>query len=291
MKASRGKENWPAELVKLTHFYRNGQKGCSEMPRFAVILPAAGQSTRFGKTHEKKIFQELDGRPIWLRAVEPFLNRDDVGQIIIAIAAEDREKFLSRYSANIAFLGLTVIDGGRERFETVAKAVAIADPSCDFIAVHDAARPCLAREWVDSVFQAASVTGAALLAVPVVDTLKQVDPVTNQVQGTVPRAGLYQAQTPQVFRRDWLVEAHAQRLAKGWDVTDDVQLLEKIGKPCVVVPGSPLNLKVTTPDDLALARAALAALPQPARKISGNPFAAEEAMWIGDFPEPPPGRV
>jgi 2-C-methyl-D-erythritol 4-phosphate cytidylyltransferase len=74
-------------------------------------------------------------------------------------------------------------------------------------------------------------------------------------------------------------------------VTDDVQLLEKIGKPCVVVPGSSLNLKVTTPDDLALARAALAAFPQPARKISGNPFAAEEAMWIGDFPEPPRGRV
>jgi len=261
------------------------------MPRFAVILPAAGQSTRFGSSVEKKIFQELEGRPIWLRAVEPFLNRADVGQILIAIAAEDREKFLSRYSANIAFLGLTVIEGGAERFETVAKAVALADPTCDFIAVHDAARPCLASAWVDSVFLEATRVGAALLAIPVVDTLKQVDPETQEVRGTVPRAGLYQAQTPQVFRRDWLIEAHARRSAEGWDVTDDVQLLEKMGRPCVVVAGSPLNLKVTTVDDLAIARAALAALPQPSRRISGSPFSAEESMWIGDFPEPPAGRV
>lgn len=261
------------------------------MARFAVILPAAGQSTRFGKTAEKKIFQELDGRPIWMRAVEPFLNRDDVGQIIVAISPEDRETFMRRYAANVAFLGLTIIDGGSERFETVAKAVAVADPSCDFIAVHDAARPCLARAWVDAVFKAAAEHGAALLAVPVVDTLKKVDPKTNHVSGTVPRAGLYQAQTPQVFRRDWLVAAHKERQARGLDVTDDVQLIEMTGHPCVVVPGSPLNLKVTTQDDLVLAKAALAALPQPERKGPANPFAAEEAMWIGDFPEPPAGRV
>ena len=261
------------------------------MPRFAVILPAAGQSTRFGTTAGKKIYQELDGRPIWMRAVEPFLNRDNVGQIIVAISAEDRETFMRRYGANVAFLGLTVIDGGVERFETVAKAVEVADPSCDFIAVHDAARPCLARAWVDAVFTAAAQTGAALLAVPVVDTLKKVNSGNMHVTGTVPRAGLYQAQTPQVFRRDWLVAAHARRSSEGWDVTDDVQLIEMLGHPCAVVPGSPLNLKVTTPDDLVLARAALEALPRPERKPILNPFAAEEAMWVGDFPEPPPGRV
>jgi 2-C-methyl-D-erythritol 4-phosphate cytidylyltransferase len=261
------------------------------MPRFAVILPAAGSSSRFGNAKEKKIFSEIDGRPVWLRSVEPFLNRDDVGQIIVAIAPDDRELFMRRYGANIAFLGLTIIDGGRERFETVSKAVAAADPACDYIAVHDAARPCLAREWVDRVFQAAVEHGSSLLAIPVVDTLKSVNPTSMQVTGTVPRAGLYQAQTPQVFRRDWLEAAHQARQEKGWDVTDDVQLLEMIGRPCVVVPGSPLNLKITTQEDLVLAKAAIAALPQPVRKGPANPFAAEESMWIGDFPEPPHGLV
>lgn len=262
------------------------------MPRFAVILPAAGSSSRFGHATEKKIDMDLDGRPVWLRAIEPFLNRDDVGQIIIAIAPEDRERFMSRYSANVAFLGLTVIDGGSERFETVAKAVAAADPSCDYIAVHDAARPCLARLWVDQVFQAAAETGASLLAIPVVDTLKQVDHSTLTVLGTIPREGLYQAQTPQVFRRDWLLEAHNLRHQEGWNVTDDVQLMEMIGRPCRVVPGSPLNLKITTQQDLILAKAALAALPQPTpKKTPSNPYAAEDSMWIGDFPDPPHGLV
>lgn len=261
------------------------------MPKFAVILTAAGRSTRFGDSGKNKVYEEIDGRAIWLRAAEAFLNRDDVGQIIVAIAPEQRESFMRRYGPNVAFLGLTVVDGGAERFETVARALAAVDDACEFVAVHDAARPCLAREWVDSVFLAAVEHGAALLAIPVVDTLKKADPETRLVTGTVPRANLYQAQTPQVFRKSWLVEAHRHRNESGPAITDDVQLLEAIGKPCVIVPGSPLNLKVTTPEDLVLAKAAMAALPQPDRKGPANPFAAEEAMWIGDFPEPPRGRV
>lgn len=261
------------------------------MARFAVILTAAGRSTRFGDSGRNKVFEDLDGRAVWLRAVEPFLNRDDVGQVIVAIAPEHRESFMHRYGANVAFLGLTVIDGGAERFETVARALAAVDPSCDYVAVHDGARPCLAREWVDAVFEAAVQHGAALLAIPVVDTLKRVDAASGQIVETVSREHLYKAQTPQVFRREWLAQAHQRRIETGSHVTDDVQLLESIGKPCVIVPGSPLNLKVTTPEDLVLARAALSALPQPERKGPANPFAAEESMWIGDFPDPPRGRA
>jgi len=186
---------------------------------------------------------------------------------------------------------LVVVEGGAERFETVARALEAVDDSCDYVAVHDAARPCLAREWVDAAFAAAIEHGAALLAIPVVDTLKKVDPANRQVAGTVSRENLFRAQTPQVFRKDWLLQSHRFRSQSGSVVTDDVQLLEAIGKPCVIVPGSPLNLKVTTQEDLVLARAALAALPQPERKGPANPFAAEEAMWIGDFPDPPHGRV
>ena len=113
------------------------------MGKFAVILPAAGRSTRFGDPKQKKIYAELEGRAVWLRAVEPFVNRDDVAQIVIAIAAEDRELFERRYRASVAFMNIKVIEGGRERCDTVARALEIVDPDCEFIAVHDAARPCV----------------------------------------------------------------------------------------------------------------------------------------------------
>src|SRR6516165_7395640 len=134
------------------------------MGQFAVILPAAGRSTRFGDPKQKKIFAELDGRAVWLRAVEPFVNRDDVAQTIVVIAPEDRELFERRYRASVAFMAIKVIDGGAERADSVAKALEAVDPACEFIAVHDAARPCLTGELIDAVFAAARTHGAALLA-------------------------------------------------------------------------------------------------------------------------------
>ncbi|HEY2154247.1 MAG TPA: IspD/TarI family cytidylyltransferase, partial [Isosphaeraceae bacterium] len=170
------------------------------MPRFAVILPAAGRSTRFGDPKQKKIYADLDGRAVWLRAVEPFVNRDDVGQILLAIAPEDRELFERRYRPNVAFLNIKVLEGGPERADSIANALEAADPSCDFVAVHDAARPCLTGELVDAVFSAAVAHGAAILAVPVADTVKRAD-ADGVIVETVSRSGLHCAQTPQVFRR------------------------------------------------------------------------------------------
>src|SRR5271156_5783696 len=128
--------------------------------RFAVILPAAGKSSRFGDPKQKKIYSELDGRAVWLRAVEPFVNRDEVTQIIMAIAAEDREMFDRRYAASVAFMNIKVIDGGAERTDTVARALECVNPECDYIAIHDAARPCLSHELVDAVFDAGRSHGA-----------------------------------------------------------------------------------------------------------------------------------
>ena len=134
------------------------------MGKFAVILPAAGRSTRFGDPKQKKIYAELEGRAVWLRAVEPFVNRDDVIQIVIAIAAEDRELFERRYRASVAFMNIKVIEGGPERSDTVACALEILDPACEYICVHDAARPCLSPSLIDAVFESARAHGAALLA-------------------------------------------------------------------------------------------------------------------------------
>lgn len=224
------------------------------MGRFAVILPAAGRSTRFGDPSQKKIYADLDGRAVWLRAVEAFAQNADVGQILIAIADEDREMFASRFGDEAKRLGVEVLIGGAERSDTVAAALERVKPECEFVAVHDAARPCLTSAQVSAVFAAALEHGAALLAAPVFETVKRASP-DRLSRETVPRDNLYLAQTPQVFRRDWLIEAH--RRQAGGAPTDDTQLVEALGHPCAIVPSNARNIKITTQEDLALALAIL----------------------------------
>jgi len=226
------------------------------MGRFAVILPAAGRSTRFGDPSQKKIYADLNGRAVWLRAVEAFAGHADVGQILIAIAEEDRAMFETRHRDDVARLGVEILIGGAERSDTVAAALRRIKPECDFVAVHDAARPCLTPAQVAAVFEAALEHGAALLAAPVVETVKRAS-ADRLSRETVPRDNLYLAQTPQVFRRDWLVEAHRARAASGGAATDDTQLVEALGHPCAIVPSNAMNLKITTQDDMALAQAIL----------------------------------
>src|SRR5260370_969076 len=192
------------------------------MPNFAVILPAAGRSSRF-RDKEKKPFATLDGRAVWLRSAELFITRADVSQCILVVAKADQEVFRRRYGANLAFMNVQVADGGAERFESVANALSMVKPEVDFVAIHDAVRPCLTQEMIDAVFGKATRTGAALLAVPVTDTLKQVHG-NHQDQSTLPRQGLWLAQTPQEFRRDWLVAAYLNR-AQPRNASTDAPLL------------------------------------------------------------------
>lgn len=243
--------------------------------KFAVILPAAGQSSRFGGK-EKKPFTSLGGRAVWLRAAELFWTRDDVSRVYVVISPSDRELFEIRFRAALVFANGTVIDGGAERFESVANALAVIPEDVDFVAVHDAVRPLCPKEHIDAVFKAAKEHGAAMLAVPVADTLKRVD-AANKIIGTVPRAGLWAAQTPQVFRRDWLVEAYAKRGELTVPITDDAQLMEAVGRTVVAVPGHASNFKITTQDDLELAEALVSARankPAPALRAFGD-----EATW------------
>src|SRR5271163_3654485 len=144
------------------------------MPAFAVILPAAGRSSRF-RDKEKKPFVNLDGRAAWLRTAEHFVTRQDVLQCIIVVAKEDQEMFRRRYGANLAFMNVRIADGGAERFESVANALALVPDEADYIAIHDAVRVCITDGLIAAVFAKAAQTGAALLAVPVTDTVKQVD--------------------------------------------------------------------------------------------------------------------
>jgi len=243
--------------------------------KFAVILPAAGRSSRFKDPHYKKPFAPLDGRAVWLHSAERFLNRDDVIQVIVVIAAADREYFAFKFTSNGTVLGIKVVEGGEERADSIANALAHVKPEADFVCVHDAARPCLANEWVDRVFDAAQRSGAAILAIPVAGTLKRVGP-DHKIQETVSRTGLWEAQTPQVFRRQLLLDAYAQR--GSFQPTDDAQLIERLGHPVTVVPGSPINLKISTKEDLRLAEHALKALPRPKLQGPIHPF-ADDDLW------------
>src|SRR5947209_3716780 len=143
------------------------------MAQFAVILPAAGKSSRF-REKEKKPFATLDGRAVWLRTAEHFVTRKDVCQVIVVVAQADQEMFRRRYGANLAFLNVQIADGGAERFESVANALGKLKPEAEFVAIHDSVRPCVTEALIDAVFAKAEQTGAALLAVPVSDTVKRV---------------------------------------------------------------------------------------------------------------------
>lgn len=246
------------------------------MPRFAVILPAAGQSSRF-RQREKKPFANLDGRAVWLRTAEQFVTRDDVCQCLIVLAADDVEMFRRRYGANIAFMNIQIVEGGKERPDSVNNALQKLKDEVELVAIHDAVRPCITTELIDQVFASGARTGAAMLGMPITDTVKRAS-AAGQVEATLDRQGLWLAQTPQVFRRDWLVEAYGKR-KPNQPFTDDAQLIEAAGHPVYLVTGSTTNIKITTPEDVALAQAILQSRPKPKAARPIHPFADDEYKW------------
>jgi len=245
------------------------------MPSFGVILAASGQSSRFQDANYKKPFAPLAGRAVWLHSAERFLERDDVKQVVIVVAPEDRDSFVEKFGANLAFMGVTLATGGAHRADSVRNGLEKLGPEIDMVAIHDAARPCIASAWIDRVFDAGARTGAAILATPVVSTLKRVGP-DGTIQGTVDRTGLWEAQTPQVFARALLEKAYATHA--GEQPTDEAQLVESLGQKVTVVQGSPINLKITSREDLRLAEQTLKALPKPNLAGPAHPFAGDD-MW------------
>ena len=240
------------------------------MAKFAVILPAAGKSTRF-RDNEKKPFVALDGRPVWLRTAELFVSRDDVCQCILVIDPSDEEMVRRKYGANMAFLNISLVHGGSERFESVANALKIVKDEVDFVAIHDSVRPCVTTELIDKVFQQAVKSGAAILALGMTDSLKRgssTEPVV--IEQSLPRERLWLAQTPQVFSKEILVKAF-KNVPKG--ATDDSQVVEATGATVSIVVGSSSNIKITTRDDLFLADAILKSRPKPKANVSAHPFA------------------
>jgi len=243
--------------------------------RIAVIICAAGASRRFGG-RRKKPFVDVAGRAVFLRSVELFSNRDDVGQVLLAISAADRELVEVKWGANLKFYNVEICEGGAERFETVSRALSLVKEGTELIAVHDAVRCCLKDKWVDECFAKASETGAAILASRVVATLKQVE--GGRIVRTVDRQRLYEAQTPQVFRTAVLREAYAglEKLDKS-RISDDAQLVEALGQEVSIVETDASNVKITQASDIAVAEAILASRGKAKRRRPVGPYS--EAQW------------
>jgi 2-C-methyl-D-erythritol 4-phosphate cytidylyltransferase len=226
------------------------------MTSLAVILPAAGRSTRFGG--RDKLATPLLGRPVLQRSVLAFLDREDVSHVIIATndftathaaltAAPSSEAILAQPKLNICA-------GGTHRAQSVRSALGQVPPEIEWIAVHDAARPLISAELIDRTFEAAVEHGAAVPALAVHLTVKQaVGPLPAKVIRTLPRHELWAMQTPQVMRRRDLVAAFDSCPLPLEQVTDDVQLLELAGKEVWLVEGEERNLKITTAADIRLA--------------------------------------
>lgn len=242
------------------------------MAKVAVIFPAAGSGKRFG-AKGNKIFQRIGEQPVFIRTLETFTSREDVCHMQLVVSQADLDELKARFGGHLGFMGVKITVGGDTRAQSVKNALANVPAEADMVCVHDAVRPCISPLWVDAVFNEAAKTGAAILAYPVHGTLKKVA-ASGVIDQTMPRSDLWEAQTPQVFRKDILVKAYAGDLS---NVTDDAQLVESSGHPVHVVMGDPRNIKITTPGDLALAAAVIGSLPKPKPKGPDHPFA--EASW------------
>ena len=248
------------------------------MPKFAVILPAAGTSARFGAP---KLVQDLAGVPVIARAVLPFIQRADTHQVLIAVPndpfatatpaqqnlariddpvptgrANEIWAALSREPAVKNRLGgqIALVPGGPTRAESVWAALRRVPADVEWVAVHDAARPLLSQELIDRTLAAAIEYGAAAPAVAVQLTIKQAAAkLPARVEMTVPRERLWALQTPQIMRRTTLLRAFDECVYPMQHITDDLQLLELAGEAAWLVPGDERNIKITTPQDLFVA--------------------------------------
>ena len=219
-----------------------------------MLLLASGRGERFGG-EIPKAYLPCKGRSLLerslgrLAAIAPRNERE----IILAIHPQDRETHLEPILAQLRADGLDlVVDGGATRQESMRNALNASDCEFPIVLIHDAARPFFPVAAAQQAIEKASITGGAFLAISAKDTLKQVDE-SGRVSTTLDRSSAWHAQTPQVVQRDLLEQALRRADADGFQATDDVSLLEHAGFPVTVVAGSDLNIKVTTPEDMAFA--------------------------------------
>ena len=219
--------------------------------RVTAIVPAAGAGVRFGGVVPKQ-YLPLAGLPLLAWTLKALAASGQVDCTILVVAAGHEARCRAEILEPNGLTVDHVLPGGADRQASVYAGLSRVPADTDLVLVHDGARPLITSPIIRAAVQAAGAEGAAVVAIPVTDTIKAAD-AEGRVEETLPRGRLWAAQTPQVFRTAWLREAHAKALTDGFRGTDDGVLVERHGYPVRLVPGSPDNLKVTTMADLAQA--------------------------------------
>jgi 2-C-methyl-D-erythritol 4-phosphate cytidylyltransferase len=216
-----------------------------------VVIVAAGASTRTTGTDQGRLKQLrwVAGKPMLLHSLQTFQQRPDVAMVVCVLPASyagDPPPWIFQCDVDRMLISV----GGKDRSESVQNGLEDLPDECRIVLIHDAARPLVSPAMIDRVVNEARKGHGAIAALPVVDTLKQVDEHGHIVK-TIERAQLWRAQTPQGFPRDMIARAHADARAASVSATDDAALCERLGMPVVVVRGSERALKVTEDGDFA----------------------------------------
>jgi 2-C-methyl-D-erythritol 4-phosphate cytidylyltransferase len=219
--------------------------------RVAALIPAAGSGQRMGGAVPKP-YLSLGGREILARTLEVFETCGAVHEVWVIVSVDQqahcRQGIVERYGfAKVQ----DVVTGGRERQESVWRGLQQLAPEIDLVIIHDGVRPFVTHTMIEATLAAAAQHGAAIAAVPLKDTIKRVSS-QGQVEATLPREHLWRSQTPQAFRRQLLQRAFEHAWQQQLIATDEAGLVEAFGHPVQVVQGNEQNIKITTPDDLAM---------------------------------------
>jgi 2-C-methyl-D-erythritol 4-phosphate cytidylyltransferase len=216
-----------------------------------AIVPAAGGGTRMAGALPKQ-YLPLAGIPLLARTLQALRASGRVDSLILVVPPGQEARCRTEILEPFGLHADAVVPGGADRQASVFAGLSRIPEGTDLVLVHDGARPFITTEVIQAAVSAAAAVGAAAVAVPVTDTIKVAGP-DGSVKETPERGRLWAAQTPQVFRPALLREAHRQALQDGFRSTDDSALVERLGHPVRLVPGSPENVKITTTADLALA--------------------------------------
>ncbi|MDC0764987.1 2-C-methyl-D-erythritol 4-phosphate cytidylyltransferase [Brevibacillus sp. HB1.2] len=211
-----------------------------------VVIVAAGSGKRMGG-QRNKLWLPLAGEPILAHTVRLFATHPDIDEVVLVVSEADHAEVTTLISAEKLTVVVTL--GGAERQDSVRNGLASLSANCDYVLVHDAARPFVTRKQISDMIKQVQQDQATIMAVPVKDTIKVVG-ATGLVESTPARESLWAVQTPQAFRMSLLREAHQAAEAAGKLGTDDAMLVEWLGHPVSIMNGSYENIKITTPDDL-----------------------------------------
>ncbi len=216
-----------------------------------LLMPAAGMGTRLGSDRPKALIP-VGGEPLLVRTLKRFQSLELLDGAVIVVTPDTRAAFEDALRQAFPGLRFAVVPGGAERQISVSNGLERLDPDTDIVVIHDAARPFIGEDSVRRSIASAAECGAATVAIPSVDTILQGDADAFLVD-TPDRAFLWQCQTPQTFRVEVIRSAHEAARSEGYLGTDDATLVRRMGGAVKLVMGAPLNFKITTPADLALA--------------------------------------